>query len=424
MIRWLFALLITTIAVPALAQPGGSMPVSPALRAGADALVSVLRDAKIDETRFSPGFLSQIPAAQVEAVGKQLRDANGTVIGIARVTPESALQALVAVEYANAIVTIRIALEASQPHRFIGLLVIGVERRGDSFEGIIGELKKLPGTSALLVAKLGEAAPVAFAAHNADAPLATGSVFKLFVLAEIVRAANANERSWSDVVLLGSPSLPSGVMQNWPRGLPVTLGTLATQMISISDNTATDTLITTLGRTKIDAMRAKFGTTAGSLPVLTTLDAFALKMPANDALRKRWTVGSLSERRKVLSDLDPTVATIDASALAGGPLHIDTVEWPATMNEIAAVLDQLRRDPIALGILGVSSALSPVERARFDAAGYKGGSEAGVIALAWVVKTKSGVWFVVAGAWNDTAKTVDNIAFSTLVARAVALVGK
>lgn len=424
MIRWLVALLFALAAFPAFAQPVGAAPVSPALRDGADALVSVLRDPKVDEARFAPAFLAQVPAAQVEAVAKQLRDTNGTVIGVARVTPESALQALVAVEYANAVVTVRIALEAPEPHRFIGLLVAGVERRGDSFETIIGEFRKLSGTSALLVAKLGEAAPVPFAAHNADASLATGSVFKLFVLAELARAVEAKERRWTDVVPLGPPSLPSGVTQNWPQGLPVTLATLATQMISISDNTATDTLITALGPAKVDTTRGRFGATAGSLPVLPTLDAFALKMPTNEPLRKRWINGSLSERRKVLDDLAPTATAIDASALAGGPLHIDTVEWPATMVEIAGVLDQLRRDPTALGILGVNPALSPSERARFDAVGFKGGSEAGVIALVWVLKARSGEWFVVAGAWNDPAKSVDNSAFSALVTRAVALVGK
>lgn len=422
MIRWLFALVFVTVAVSAHAQP----VASPAIRAGADMLVTMLRDAKIDEAMFAPSFLAQVPAAQVEAIAKELRTTNGTVIGVASITPESALQAVVAVEYANAIVTARIALEAPEPHRFIGLLITGVERRGDSFEAVTSELKKLPGTSALLVAKLGEAAPVAFASHNADTSLATGSVFKLFVLAELARATEANERKWSDVVALGPPSLPSGVTQNWPKALPVTLATLAAQMISISDNTATDTLIAALGRPKIDAMRESIGKTPGSLPVLTTLDAFALKMPARAALRKRWIAGGLSDRRQVLNTLEPTVADIDPSALAGAPLHIDTVEWPATMTEIATVLDTLRRSgsATALDILGINPSLSPAERSRFVSVGYKGGSEAGVIAMSWLLKSKSGDWYAVSGAWNDTTKPIDNVAFSALMMRAVALVGR
>ena len=399
---------------------------SPAIRAGADKLVTMLRDAKVDETVFAPTFLAQVPASQVEGIARELRTANGTVIGIASVTPESALQAVVAVEYANAVVTVRIALEAPEPHRFIGLLITGVERRGDSFETVIGELKKLPGTSALLVAKLGETKPVPFASFNADTPLATGSVFKLFVLAELARATDAKERQWTDVVALGRPSLPSGVTQNWPAGLPVTLATLATQMISISDNTATDTLIETLGRTKVDTMRATIGQTPGSLPVLSTLDAFMLKMPASDALRKRWVAGDLADRRRVLNELEPTVAAIDASALVGLPLHIDTVEWPATMVEIAGVLDTIRRSEskTALDILAVNQSLSAADSGRFDRVGYKGGSESGVIAMSWLLRAKSGDWYVVAGAWNDPEKAVDNSVFSGLMMRVVTLVGK
>ena len=422
MIRWLLALVLTAVALPAFAQPAAS----PAIRARAETLVTMLRDAKVDEAMFTPAFLAQVPTAQIEGIARELRTTNGTVIGIASVTPESATQALVTIDYANATVTTRIALEAPEPHRFIGLLITGVERRGDSFEAVIGELKKLPGTAALLVAKLGEEKPVPFAALNADTPLATGSVFKLFVLAELARATEAKERQWTDVVALGRPSLPSGVTQNWPAGLPVTLATLATQMISISDNTAADTLIETLGRPKVDSMRAAIGQTPGSLPVLTTLDAFALKMPAQEALRKRWIAGGLSDRQRVLNDLEPTVATIDASALAGLPLHIDTVEWPATMVEIAGVLDSIRRSEskTALDILAVSPSLSAADRERFDKIGYKGGSESGVIAASWLLKAKSGDWYVVAGAWNDTAKAVDNSAFSGLMMRAVALVGK
>jgi hypothetical protein len=386
----------------------------------------MLRDTKIDEAKFAPAFLAQVPASQVEAISRDLSTTNGTVIGIASITPESALQATVAVEYSKAIVTVRIALEGPEPHRFIGLLIAGVERRSDSFESVIGDLKKLPGKSSLLVAKLGEADPVAFAGYNADVPLATGSMFKLFVLAELFRAIDARERNWQDVIPLGPSSLPSGVTQDWPKALPMTLATLATQMISISDNTATDTLITALGRLKVDAMRASVGQTPNALPVLTTLDAFALKMPASEALRKRWIAGGLSERRQVLNELEPTTATIDAAALAGGPLHIDTVEWPATMTEVAGVFDKLRRSTsvTVVDILGVNPALSPTERARFDTVGYKGGSEIGVIAMGWLLKTKSGDWYTVSGALNDPAQAVDNTAFSALMARAVALVGK
>ena len=173
-------------------------------------------------------------------------------------------------------------------------------------------------------------------------------MFKPFVLAELARAAEVKEHRWTDVVPLGSPSLPCGVTKDWPRGLPVTLATLATEMISVSDNTATDRPIETLGRSKVDAMRAGVGHTNGSLPMLSTLEAFSLKMPGNLALRQRWIAGGLAERRQVLIELEPTLTTIDASALVGPPLHIDTIEWPATMTEIVGELEALRHETMRL----------------------------------------------------------------------------
>ncbi len=47
------------------------------------------------------------------------------------------------------------------------------------------------------------------AAHEAARPLAIGSTFKLFLLAELSRSIHAGERKWTDVVPLDRRSLPS-----------------------------------------------------------------------------------------------------------------------------------------------------------------------------------------------------------------------
>src|SRR5690606_39753601 len=46
----------------------------------------------------------------------------------------------------------------------------------------------------------------------------------------------------------GDVSLPTGILQEWPVGTPMTIQSLATLMISISDNTATDVLLRVAGR--------------------------------------------------------------------------------------------------------------------------------------------------------------------------------
>ncbi len=412
--RWLAILIaLLTWVAPAAAQT----PVG----VRAETLLEVLKSGKADAADFAPAFLAQVPVAQIDAIAAQLSAQNGAVIEIASLTPRDATEADLVIDYERATVRAQFAIEAATPHRFIGLLFTGVTRKGDTLDRVIAELKALPGKTAFRVAKLSDAIPLAD--HNGGIALATGSTFKLFVLDALVTEIEAGRRKWGDVVPLGPPSLPSGVTQDWPRGVPVTLHTLATQMISISDNTATDTLMMTLGLPAIDAARARMGGTAGSLPVLTTLGAFSLKMPFNEKLRARWIAGGLSDRRQVINELEPTVEALDRRALGGGPLHIDTVEWPATMTEVSSVLAALRRSPEALAILGVNTALARDARTRFASVGYKGGSETGVLAMNWLLRTKSGEWFAVTAAWNDPANALDGPKFEALMMRAVALIG-
>ena len=80
--------------------------------------------------------------------------------------------------------------------------------------------------------------------------LAVGSAFKLGILAELL----AQTKTGSAPVVGGhdlagfDKALPSGFLQTWPEASPLTLQTLATLMISQSDNTATNVLLRLVGR--------------------------------------------------------------------------------------------------------------------------------------------------------------------------------
>lgn len=400
------------------------MTASPQLTTASQRLLALLRDGRADASDFAPAFLDQVSLDRLTTLAAELRANNGPVTAIEATEPQGATGALLKVGYERAVVTVRFALDPAPPHRVIGLLVTDVARRDDSAAKIVADLRVLPGHASLLVTQLGIDKPVPIISVDADRPLATGSQFKLFVLAELAAQIAAGERRWSDVVALGPPSLPSGVMQSWPTGAPVTLSTLAVQMISISDNTAADTLLGVLGRERVDAMRASVGSTPGSLPVLATREAFGLKTKEYADQRRFFEHASLADRRAVLSVHPWRLSSIDTTQLAGAPLHIDTVEWPATATEIARVLDRLRMaDQHGLDILSITPGLAPDTQGRFVYAGYKGGSEAGVIALAWLLRTEDGRWFAVSGIWNNTAAPVDGARFAALMARAVALIG-
>jgi len=238
-VRWFAAFLLALLCVvPAFAQTPAEMR--------AQTLLTILKSGKVDPVDFTPPFLSQVPAARVEAIATQLTTQNGAVLGIASLKPRDATEADVVFDYPDARVTAQFAVESSAPHRFIGLFITGVARKDDSFAKIVAALRALNGVTALRMTRLDSTSPP-LVDHNGETAMATASTFKLFVLEALVTEIEAKRRTWADVVPLGAPSLPSGVTQDWPRGTAVTLQTLATQMISISDNSATDTLMLSLG---------------------------------------------------------------------------------------------------------------------------------------------------------------------------------
>jgi beta-lactamase class A len=204
----------------------------------------------------------------------------------------------------------------------------------------------------------------------------------------------------------------------------VTLHTLASLMISLSDNTAADALLATLGREKVERLLPTLGLRAPERdrPFLATREAFLLKA-GDPALLQRWKAADEGGRRALLRTL-PTAGLegLDLSRFAGGPLAIDTVEWFASPADLIRTLDWIRRsgDRTALDILAINP--GPVAAAGdFAYVGYKGGSETGVLAMAFLVRRKDGSWAAAAATWNNPAAAVDEAQFAALMGRLLRL---
>jgi len=212
-------------------------------------------------------------------------------------------------------------------------------------------------------------------------------------------------------------------MQDWPQQAPVTLQTLATMMISISDNTATDTLMRLLGREAIAAEVVASGHSAPSrmLPMLTTIEAFALK--AGDPARAAEYARADDKAQFAMLDRWAPVLTrenVDPGRLATPqPLAIDSIEWFASAHDIARILARLRDggDPAVLQILSVNPSIPEQEATYWDYVGYKGGSESGVLNLSWLLKDKRGRWLAIAATWNNAEKNVDDTKLELLALR-------
>lgn len=223
---------------------------------------------------------------------------------------------------------------------------------------------------------------------------------------------------------IDTKSYPSGVTQDWPTGTPITVQALATLMIQISDNTATDQLITLLGRERVEAeLRAGGGDADRSLPLLTTRELFMLK--ADPALRQRYLAGDAAQRRVLLAANAanrPAVGTVNG-VLSGGPVAIDTLEWFASTKSLNTLMRRLSgpKHETARAIMAANRAMGDATAQKWTYVGYKGGSEPGVVNMTWLLQDKAQRWHTLSLGWNNPAAPVDETQLNLLVSRILAL---
>jgi beta-lactamase class A len=425
--RLLLALsLAVAVAHPAMllaktpAKPA-ALPAKP-LDLRIEQLPSILAGTMKYEDYFSPSFLAAVPSAQIKTLSDQFIAQNGKPVRIVAVEANGPNGASIKIEYEKAIATADITVESSAPNKVVGLLIKGFELKGDTPAKIDADFSALPGNAGYLIEKIGaDGRRQQIAGRAVTQQFAIASTFKLYVLAELASQVQAGRRSWSDVVPINENSYSSSATQNWPRSTPVTLQTLATWMISVSDNAATDALMRVLGR---DAIEEKLATIGHSdpdkaLPMLTTVEAFALK--SNPTLRARFQKATEAQQRDLL-DNDAAALKferIDMAQLGSGPVAIDSIEWFASPADIANLLNNIRRtgNQTALDVMAVNKGVAPTSASKWKYLGYKGGSEPGVISMSFLAQSKAGEWYAISGSWNNSAKEVDNASFAALMAR-------
>src|SRR5690606_38464575 len=159
-------------------------------------------------------------------------------------------------------------------------------------------------------------------------------------------------------------SLPTGILQDWPAGTPVTLSTLANLMISLSDNTATDAMIHLVGREAVKRI------TPENTPFLTTRELFTLKAGENARLYEKWAGGDAAERAEMLPSLEnaplPAVGDLSAQPTL-------KAEWYFSARELCQLMEELKDAPA----LSINPGLA--SRDEWEKIAYKGGSEVGVL---------------------------------------------
>jgi beta-lactamase class A len=426
----LFAFLIASVPGIAAAQtpPVAVSPAAdPSLKVRSRELIGVVAGSGDFDGYFAPSFRAALAKAKWDAVVASMIAQMGKPLAIDRLTAVTPFSANLRVRFERGMVNAQIAIDPAPPHQVVGLLFTGPEMAGDTLDKFAADMRALPGITGLGIYALGDGAPRLVSGIAPDKAMPLGSAFKLWVLGELAREVAAGERKWSDVVPVGPASLPSGITQSWPAGSPVTIQTLATLMISISDNTATDTLVTLEGD-RLDAFVTKAGV-PGLAPVLTTRQMFALKSPANDDLAAQWATSPAPSARRTLLDTNAArlrTTPVDPMMFAGKPAAIDMLEWFASPAQTAGMMDRLRREggDTPLALLAINPGIDPATRGKFDYVGFKGGSEPGVITLNFLLRRKDGRWLAIAAGWHRPDAGVENDRFVMLMTRALVLLAE
>lgn len=256
-----------------------------------------------------------------------------------------------------------------------------------------------------------------------------GSAFKLYVLGALARAVEQGRVAWDEPLAVRDDwkSLPSGRLQDAPAGTVLPLRRYAELMIAISDNTATDHLIHRLGRAAVQAQFVRFSHRRPAVngPLLTTRELFVLKGARYPALADEW----LSLPRRLRATALPALGQVPTARVRSwsAPRHIDTIEWYASPADICHAFAGLARQGADPRLAAVDAALSGpdgglrLDRSRFPAVWYKGGSEPGVLTLNHLVRTAAGATVLSSVMVADPGQALDEPAVqvrATAIARA------
>jgi len=432
------ALLIAlAAAAPIEAQPAPPprAAVSPLIAQRAHDLIALINGGGDATALFAPSFLAQVPESKVREIAAQLVAQLGKATGVGAFTPISPFASTLQTRFETGEATLNLTVMSEPPGQITGLWITNVQSaalaRLTTLASVADAIRALPGETGFIAATINHPdAPLASA--NPDHPLAIGSTFKLVILAELVRAINAGERHWDDEIVLDGTERPAGAFMHTPAGTPVALRTLAEDMIKVSDNSATDVLIHTLGRERIEAMQTQVGLrqAAANRPFLTTMEAFKLKGVGQGALGRRYLATDEPGRRALLAG---EVAAVPASAIGalfadGQPVMIDRLEWFASPADLVRVMMWLYRQRTtpggaeALRILAINPGPATALVSQFGYIGYKGGSEPGVLSMTLLLRDKRGAATVISASWNNSQAPVDELRFSSLIRHTAELI--
>ncbi|GBO54059.1 hypothetical protein APA_2007 [Pseudanabaena sp. lw0831] len=265
------------------------------------------------------------------------------------------------------------------------ITAIFLAKHQQTFEQAVSSFKTLEGDVSLLVME----GKMQRAGIRADDPMAVGSAFKLAVLKVLKNQIAEGKVTWGQVVALQAKqqSFPTGILQDWSAGSLLTVQTLASLMISLSDNTATDTLIDLVGKKEVERFAPR------NRPFLKTREVFTLRGSKNTELLKKYRLANTSDRSRILEEISQQELP-DISDFVNNPKIALDIEWTFTVRELCSLIEDVADLPLMSYNPGIAD---PKSWAKVS---FKGGSDAGVLNFTTLLQSKSGQSYCVSTTWN------------------------
>jgi hypothetical protein len=156
---------------------------------------------------------------------------------------------------------------------------------------------------------------------------------------------------------------------------------------------------------------------------MSTREMFLLKGGPESRLAT-YRGADAKERTQILDGIDALLlpsSQIEA-AFSGGPIALD-VEWFGSAADLRNLFAYMREnaDPGAFAVMAINPSMDDAARNKWSYAGYKGGSEPGVLNLTWLLTDGMGRDHVLVLSWKNESANVESSALELIAQRILAL---
>ncbi|MGB0435512.1 MAG: serine hydrolase [Mycobacterium sp.] len=259
----------------------------------------------------------------------------------------------------------------------------------ENWEDIDTQLTKSGARYSYQIAKVTDGQCIKVAGTNTDMSLPLASIFKLYVLLGVAHAVSAGTVDWTDMLTITeeAKAVGSSGFDALAPGAQVSVRDAAQQMISASDNMATDLLIARLGPGAIERALVAAGhhDPASMTPFPTMHELFSVGWGKPD-LRDEWKQASPQGRVQLLQQTNSRPYEPDPKR-THTPASDIGAEWYGSAADICRLHAALQTAAVgeAAPVRDILSAVAGIDldRTQWPYIGAKAGNLPGDLTFSW-----------------------------------------